>query len=246
MGSDEVISTLSCPHCRQQVAVDVTRWGETITCAHCGVPFEASPSLVKPRASNLRWFHFRCLRCGSVLEAREDQCNRTGRCPTCEGMFVVPAMDPRTGRAVGHADPGDDGENPTPVHAYAAAGHKAPRILREADDRLLIECPRCSARMEIRADVCQTCGLPFTMEGIHSRPTVEGEQGVGALVLGMLSLPMGICGGVGLVPGGLAIAAGIMGRRYRWGRQGVRAGDIGIVLGIVGCLISILVMASNW
>ena len=49
--------------------------------------------------------------------------------------FTIPKVNVRTGLALTDADPGDDGQDPTPVHAYAAAGGNAPRIERTATDR---------------------------------------------------------------------------------------------------------------
>ena len=87
-------------------------------------------------------FQFRCLRCRSVLEARSSQSGQQARCPTCDASFAVPIIDAQTGLAASDADPGDDGELPTPMHAYAAAGDKAPRIIRKGDDTLAIGCSR--------------------------------------------------------------------------------------------------------
>ncbi len=106
-------------------------------------------------------FRFRCLRCGSVLEARIAQVGERARCPSCDAVFVVPQVDPRTGLALGGADPGHDGQYPAPVHAYAAAGHAAPRIVRLPDDSLVIECPNCLHRTDIKANNCPACGRPF-------------------------------------------------------------------------------------
>jgi len=189
-----------------------------------------------------RVFHFRCLRCGSVLEGRSRQCGRRGKCPTCGAVFTVPEIDPRTGLAMSHADPGDDGENPTPLHAYAAAGAKAPRIVRKEDDSLAIECPRCNRQSAISASNCQSCGLPFTLEGASRAVTtaVHSVEGTAALVVGLVSLPL-VCVGVGWLPGLVAIALGLH-ARLKSGYDKDGPAIAGIVLGALACLVSVLTL----
>lgn len=80
----------------------------------------------------------------------------------------MPMVDSVTGRAVSDADPGDDGELPTPVHAYAAAGDMAPIIVRKGDDSLFIRCRLCDHENPVDADCCDRCGRPFTLEGAES------------------------------------------------------------------------------
>jgi hypothetical protein len=189
-----------------------------------------------------RVFRFRCLRCMSVLEAFSSQCGREARCPTCDAVFRVPEIDPASGLAIGNADPGEDGENPTPMHAYAAAGHKAPHIRRKDDDSLVIECPRCNRQSPITSDNCPECGLPFTLEGASARVTTrETRPGHLPLFLGIAALPLGFCGGVGIVPGVIAI---ILGCRVffedKTGQERNRAAA-GVVLGLLTCVISVMI-----
>lgn len=193
----------------------------------------------------MRALRFRCLRCASVLEASAAQSGREARCPSCDAVFTVPAIDPQTGLAINHADPGDDGELPAPVHAYAAAGHAAPRLVRLPDDTLVIECPNCLRQADIRADGCPGCGRPFTLEGASQvARTSLGEQGHEALVVAILALPLSFCGGFGIVPGLLAVGLGLR-RLFR-----ARAGDgstsqvVAVVLGLAACMISILLLSG--
>lgn len=201
---------LTCPGCGRTVAARLDELGEAVECPLCHQPFEASLAVAKPRqASTGKPFHFQCLRCGSVLEARSGQSGHEGKCPTCGALFTIPEVDPRTGLARHNADPGNDGENPTPVHAYAAAGAMAPRIIRQQDDSLIIECPRCEARSPITANNCPICGLPFTMEGISATAVVPGSNKAStALLIACAGLPLSFCG-IGILPAAVAVVQAI-------------------------------------
>lgn len=195
------------------------------------------------KASGQR-FHFRCLRCGSVLEGYSSQSDQSGRCPSCDAVFTVPRVDPRTGLAVQHADPGDDGEPPTPVHAYAAAGNKAPHIVRGDDDHLEIECPRCQRRSPVSSDSCPGCGLPFTIEAAnYSVPTAASELGGLAAMSGAIALFSSFCPGVGLVCSLLALGLGWA--ALARGKYGPSTGGwVGAVLGLISLLIQVLVLLA--
>ena len=84
--------------------------------------------------------------------------------------------------------------DPHPVHAYAAAGERAPRILRSDDGRQSIMCPRCHALSPITANNCKSCGMPFTMEGttLEAAGTSNGFC-VASLVLGIIGIPAFLC-----------------------------------------------------
>jgi hypothetical protein len=79
--------------------------------------------------------------------------------------------------------------HPVPVHAYAASGEQAPRIIRRQDGTPAIECPRCNAYNSIDADTCGACGTPFT---IDAAPTVgrmrRDSRAVRSIVLGVLGM----------------------------------------------------------
>lgn len=138
-------------------------------------------------------FSFTCLRCGSILEARGNLCGQKGRCPTCGAVFTVPMVDPQTGVALGAPEVADDGQLPTPMHAYANAGDRAPKIVRKPDGTQAIQCPRCMRQMPVDANICVGCGIPFTMEGastvVQTSPAHNSQAGW-ALTLGVLSILM--------------------------------------------------------
>lgn len=156
-------------------------------------------------------FNFTCQRCGSVLEAESGMSGRSGRCPTCAAVFVIPAMDRRTGLPVNPAEVADDGQLPTPMHAYAAAGGRAPKIERLPDGTQRILCPRCNVGSDIDADVCRSCGMPFTMEGAESAGRSVGRPtglATASLVCGVIGLPtfcVPVLGIAGIVCGVLAL-----------------------------------------
>lgn len=187
-----------------------------------------------------RSFQFGCLRCGSILEAKTGQAGSSGRCPSCAAVFNIPLVDNETGLPLADADPGEDGELPAPVHAYAAAGTKAPRLVRRPDDSLHVECPRCGRQSEVSEDCCPGCGLPFTMEGMGtSAPTAGRSQGTGCMLLGITAIVLGLIPGIGILPGLVAIAVGASARS----RSSTRAaGTIGIALGVAACAVSLLML----
>src|SRR5260370_12762492 len=99
-------------------------------------------------------------------------------------------------------------QDPPPVHAYAAAGERAPRILRRGDGSQNIQCPRCNSVSPITANNCKSCGMPFTMEGttLEAAGTSNGFC-VASLVLGIIGIPA-FCA---VLPPILAIVFGIIG-----------------------------------
>jgi len=156
-------------------------------------------------------FTFSCQRCQSVLEAFANQAGQHGRCPTCGAVFVIPTVDEQTGVATDRARVADDGQLPTPMHAYATAGDRAPKIERLATGEQVIICPRCGRRESVEANTCKSCGLPFTIEGAA---TVAADSGPidtlssAALVLGVLSIPtfcFPVLGAIAVVVGVLAL-----------------------------------------
>jgi hypothetical protein len=153
-------------------------------------------------------------------------------------------MDSRTGLATRHADPGDDGQNPTPVHAYAAAGEKAPRIIRLEDDTAAIECPRCNQQSPVRSNSCPSCGLPFTMEGMNpSVSTCTDGKVNAALAFSFVALPLSFCGGIGIVPGVIACVLGVYSQMGEQSSDRTRA-ILAVALGALACVISTIVLAE--
>ncbi len=233
-----------CPHCQGLVSARWEDLGETLECPHCKQPFDPpAPRAVSSYDKPGRRFQFQCLRCGSVLEARSTQAGRKGKCPTCAALFIVPELDPRTGLARTNADPGEDGENPTPVHAYAAAGDMAPRIHRKADDQLTIECPRCHTESPVSADNCSRCGLPFTLEGMTAQPvTSASAYASAALPLAILALPLSLCGGIGIIPAAVAIGLGLY-HLATQRRRGFSMAHAAVIIGLAAIGLGVLVFA---
>lgn len=130
-----------------------------------------------------------------------------GQCPTCGNTIVIPILD-RYGRLIDPITKQIIKQDPHPVHAYAAAGDRAPRIIRQSSGQQTIQCPRCSSMSPITSNNCRSCGMPFTMEGT----TLEAAGGnnpwcVASLVLGIIGIPTCfiplaavaalVCGGIG-------------------------------------------------
>jgi Zn finger protein HypA/HybF involved in hydrogenase expression len=188
-------------------------------------------------------FTFTCRRCGSALQGNSHISNQHGRCPTCAAVFIVPDVDHRTGLPTGPAIIADDGELPTPVHAYAAAGAKAPRIRRISDDEHAIVCPQCDFQTEIEANICPRCGLPFTIEGADQ---VRSGGGYSVSALSQASLTLGVlsiatfCIPVPLL-GAAAVALGLtaLSRASAREERSSRAAIAGVMLGIGGCAVTI-------
>ncbi len=153
-------------------------------------------------------FTFTCQRCGSALEGHSGLSKQTGRCPTCAAVFVIPDVDRRTGLPTGPAVVADDGQLPTPMHAYAAAGQKAPSIVTRASGEQAIVCPRCRGESDVDANMCPRCGLPFTIEGASAiAATADGGTD-------RFSTASFVCGVIGIftfcmpVMGALAVVLG--------------------------------------
>src|SRR5579864_9204881 len=71
-----------------------------------------------------RRYGFACAYCSSRLEAVESMAGQSGTCPTCANSIVIPILDSR-GRLIDPTSGKIIKQDPHPVHAYAAAGHKA-------------------------------------------------------------------------------------------------------------------------
>jgi DNA-directed RNA polymerase subunit M/transcription elongation factor TFIIS len=236
---------LNCPGCQGRLSARTNQIGQMVQCPLCHRPFEVqAPTAVPSKAPTGRLFHFQCLRCGSILEARSGQGGHSGKCPTCAAVFTVPEMDPQTGLARANADPGDDGENPTPVHAYAAAGTMAPKLIRHGeDDSLSIECPRCQRQSPVTADNCPGCGLPFTMEGVSATAVTSGSSlAQTAWILALVGLVFSFCAGIGGILGLVAIIMGVSALSQRYPRRGQAMAAI--VLGAVDCIVSVAILAN--
>src|SRR5882757_5152741 len=91
-----------------------------------------------------RRYGFNCGYCSSRLEATEAMGAQDGQCPTCGNNITIPILD-RYGRLIDPKTRQIIKQDPHPVHAYAAAGDRAPKILRRTDGKQTIRCPRCPA-----------------------------------------------------------------------------------------------------
>lgn len=192
-------------------------------------------------------FTFACIRCGCLLEAHAGMCGEQARCPTCGGDFIIPQVDPRTGIALGSAAPADDGQLPTPMHAYAAAGTRAPKIERDETGEPYIVCPRCQRHMPIEANLCTICGIPFTIEGAATvTKTTSPLQIIStwALTTGVLALLSSCVPALGLLSIGLGCLAIRRARRRSIpaAAAGLPKAWAGIILGSV----SLALFALFW
>jgi hypothetical protein len=168
-----------------------------------------------------------------------------GQCPTCGNNITIPILD-RYGRLIDPKTRQIIKQDPHPVHAYAAAGERAPAILRARDGKQMIRCPRCQGTSPISANNCKGCGMPFTMEGttLEAAGTSNGYA-VASLVLGIIGLPASC---IPFIVPGLALTFGIIGynqvvkNNAEGGGRGMAIA--GIVLGVIGCLISAYVAAN--
>src|SRR5271170_375157 len=216
-----------CHICRTSLSAEETQAGQMLRCPVCrtmlrvpvpevamagvagGAPVEAvqpmRPSST-PRFAGKR-YGFNCGYCSSRLEATESMAAQEGQCPTCGNQITIPILD-RYGRLIDPKTRQIIKQDPHPVHAYAAAGERAPKIVRGSDGKHTIICPRCSAGSPITANNCKSCGMPFTMEGttLEATGTSNGFC-VASLVLGIIGIPA-FCA---IIPGALAIVFGIIG-----------------------------------
>lgn len=190
-----------------------------------------------------RRYGFNCAYCSSRLEATEAMAAQDGQCPTCGNQITIPILD-RYGRLIDPKTRQIIKQDPHPVHAYAAAGDRAPLILRRPDGTQVIQCPRCRANSPISANNCKACGMPFTMEGT----TIEAAGAsngfcVASLVLGIIGLPASC---TFIVPI-LAIIFGIIGYNQVSRAGGEISGRgmavAGILCGTIGCVIAVIVYA---
>jgi hypothetical protein len=159
-----------------------------------------------------------------------------GQCPTCGNTITIPILD-RYGRLIDPKTRQIIKQDPHPVHAYAAAGERAPGIFRTPDGKHSIRCPRCSAISPITANNCKSCGMPFTMEGttVEAAGTSNGYC-VASLVLGIISL-VTFCLPI---PAALAIVFGLVGYNQVTKNGGEGGGKGMAIAGMVCGGISVL------
>ena len=197
-----------------------------------------------PRPSAGKRYGFNCGYCSSRLEATESMAAQEGQCPTCGNNITIPILD-RYGRLIDPKTRQIIKQDPHPVHAYAAAGERAPVILRTKDGRQNIKCPRCGGLSPISANNCKGCGMPFTMEGttLEAAGSSNGFC-VASLVLGIIGLPASCV----MLPSILAIIFGVIGLNQvnKGGEAGGGRGMAiaGIVCGGIGAMIGAVWIAN--
>jgi DNA-directed RNA polymerase subunit RPC12/RpoP len=195
-----------------------------------GMRASSSQSLFAGARSGGKRYGFNCGYCSSRLEATESMGAQEGQCPTCGNNITIPILD-RYGRLIDPKTRQIIKQDPHPVHAYAAAGERAPQIQRAKDGRQTIRCPRCAGMSPISANNCKSCGMPFTMEGttLEATGTSNGFC-VASLVLGIISLPA-FCT---VIPNVLAIIFGIVGYNQVT-KSGVEGGGKGMAIAGIIC-----------
>lgn len=193
-----------------------------------------------------RRYGFNCGFCSSRLEATESMAAQEGQCPTCGNTITIPILD-RYGRLIDPKTRQIIKQDPHPVHAYAAAGDRAPQIVRGEDGKQYIRCSRCGGHNAISSNNCKGCGMPFTMEGT-TLEAAGGSNGfaVASLVLGIIGIPA-FCS---ILPSVLAIIFGFVGynQASKAGPTGSGRGMAitGIVLGIIGALLGMMMISRKW
>lgn len=186
-----------------------------------------------------RRYGFNCGYCSSRLEATEAMGAQDGQCPTCGNNITIPILD-RYGRLIDPKTRQIIKQDPHPVHAYAAAGDRAPQIIRQKDSKQIIVCPRCKGASPISANNCKACGMPFTMEGttLEAAGSSNGFC-VASLVLGIIGLPV-FCTVITPI---LAVIFGIVGYNQvsktssEGGGRGMAIA--GMICGAIGCLMAL-------
>lgn len=242
---------MQCPTCRsaQRVpgepvgaATAATAGGRSTATGSPAHPPRA-PQLTRPdRATPLgRRYGFSCPYCSSRLEATESLAATEGQCPTCGSEITIPILD-KYGRLIDPKTRQIIRPDPHPVHAYAAAGARAPKVVRLSDGSQHIQCPRCGAYTSISGNNCRQCGMPFTMEGTTA-DAVGASNGfcVASLVIGILSIP----GACTMILPVLAIVLGVVGYNQAASSQegsGKGLAVAGICCGAVGGAIAAMMI----
>jgi hypothetical protein len=184
-------------------------------------------------------YGFNCPFCSSRLEANETMAAQEGQCPTCGSSITIPIMD-RSGRLIDPKTKKVIKPDPHPVHAYAAAGARAPQIRRSEAGHPIILCSKCGAGSPVTANNCRSCGMPFTMEGTRiSEIGTKNGFCVASLVLGII----GIIAFYFIVPALLAVIFGATGyvqsNRPEADSSGKNLAIAGMICGTVGLILGI-------
>ena len=222
---------VTCPHCRANIGVMAVHIGRMMHCPYCKRPMTVSSLTDRDPSIPLgRIFSFHCSQCGSRLEAYSSMVGQRGQCPTCAVQFEIPSPGGGVERLGGTQA---ETQYAQPVHAYAAAGDKAPEIFRLPSGQQAIRCPRCHAVNSVDRNNCATCATPFTLEGAgESAQGRSGGLAVSSLILGIIGLP----GFWAVAPSVLAVIFGLI---VLLGKGGYKESDrnqaiAGVILGVLG------------
>jgi hypothetical protein len=260
----------ACHVCRENLSAQEEQAGQLVRCPTCLTTLRVPASQLQPAMAGVQTgggtiappptpspprqafqqfpgmrvggkrYGFNCGYCSSRLEATEAMGAQEGQCPTCGNTITIPILD-RYGRLIDPKTREIIKQDPHPVHAYAAAGERAPAIVRTKDGKQAIRCPRCAAMSPISANNCKSCGMPFTIEGttVEAAGTSNGFC-VASLVLGIIGL-IPVCGIPAAV---LAIVLGSIGYMQVSKNEGDGGGKglavAGIVCGSIGCIITVM------
>lgn len=209
---------VECIHC-ERVMLARAGWTDwVVACPYCQSPLTV-PELSGPPGQPVRArrsrivakqaFNVACPRCQSLLETHTGASGRVGTCPTCAARFQIPYVDRRGLPDAARLIDGDV-DAPTPLHAYAASGQQAPRIIRRPDGTAAIACPKCGRENDVDASGCAACGTPFTIEAAPSSSAMQATRDANlSLVFGVASLllPVFIPAIVAIGLGGRAVFA---------------------------------------
>lgn len=253
----------SCTVCRTQLSADEQYAGQLMRCPTCmsaqrvpaGELATANSGSARPAARSRsmpppigvktpgRRYGFNCPYCSSRLEATEALAGHDGQCPTCGSAITIPIQD-RHGRLIDPKTRQIIKPDPHPVHAYAAAGERAPKVVRLSDGSQHIQCPRCGGYSSISNNNCRQCGMPFTMEGTTAEAAGKSNGFcVASLVLGIISIPAWCT----IITPALAIIFGIVGYNQvsrTEGASGKGMAIAGIICGCVGGLIMAMMLLT--
>lgn len=214
---------------REQLAASTSTMTQT-------APISNRTSMAPPSG---RTINFPCSYCSSPLEARSSQSGTHCECPTCGQDILVPIVD-AYGRLIDPMSGKIIKPDPHPVHAYAAAGDRAPRVVRRPDGTQAIHCPRCRAASKITSNNCDSCGAAFTMEGTVARSfDTESSLALASLVTGVVGV-FTFCVPVLAVVAIILGAVGFVRASGSTDRSGRTMSIVGIILGVVGLALASL------
>lgn len=201
-------------------------------------PPPVAPPIQRPPPTQYgKRYGFNCVYCSSRLEATETMAGHEGQCPTCGNAIVIPIMD-RYGRLIDPVTKEIIKQDPHPVHAYAAAGERAPAIIRDENGIQMIVCAKCRRASPISVNNCKHCSVPFTMEG--TAPEAAGAASgfaTASLVLGIIGVPF-FC--TVIVPLLAIVFGGVALSKLSEDKGGRGQAIAGVVCGVVGVGIALI------